>query len=492
MCQIIGFPRIGKYRELKKALEAFCGGKSRQNELKKIVLNIMLGMILFQSLNAFDIKYAGWLEAFSKIGFNNQGIDETNGVYPTDSFVNVVGNIGIYGGILPKNTENHKLSYGLSIAAGSMIVDSTSINDPLGPNSANREYIGLWRGYDGNQAETLRLYVINNAYLDYTYGDFDTSAISFEFKGGRYLSSAEYMSGYTQGFEFATRLRISDSQSLKFWWFSSYGRAFADGMWLVDFSSPRGYTTSGGRFANYGIHAFKLTYEISRFDIIPFIYFSPGTYTAPALCFKYDTNRGFKKNGFRSQTMINFMNPIHNDRVVGKYRYGDPVQEYTQHLYIHQRFDINNYNFGLGLYKNFGNANAYIGTIGNPVLSVVDFWTATSYDLGRSISDMIGMDAITPYLFIGGVHLDDKLNWRLVGRYTDSTRSREGSIAANISYKFDKHLSFGAKLEWFNDITKAGYKVGANGSDTSGTSTSGTPRNVADRSHSYVWVHYDF
>ena len=440
----------------------------------------------FAPLSAFDIKYNGWLESFSKVGFVDNGIDENLGKYPTDSFTTMIGSFGIDGNILSKENAKHKMTYGLSVTAGGLVLDSTDSRFPLGRDSVNNEYVGNWSGYKGDlpYGQQRRLYVINNAYIDYKLGDFSSDAFSFQFKGGRYESGAEYMSGFTQGFEFAARFRFSDSQALKLWWFSSYGRAFASGQWMVDLYSPRGYRTGAGRFANYGIHAFKATYSIGGLDVIPFIYFSPGTYTAPALQLRYDTNRGFEQEGWRSQTILHFINPIHDDQWVGQYFYGDRTGKSTQTLYIYERVDYAQYNFGLGLYKNFGNANARIGTTGNPV--ALDFWTASTYELGRSISDIIGNDAITPFLFVGGLHYNKKFEWQILARYTESTRSQEHSVAGSVGYRFDGGLRIGAKLEYYNDITKAGYKTGANGN------TAGTPQNIADRSHAFAWIRYDF
>lgn len=438
--------------------------------------------------SAFDIKYNGWLEVFGKGGFNNQTIDEDKGIYPTDSFLNVIANLGFDGNLLANDLESQSLKYGFNVTGGSMILDSTSKDYPLGPDSVNNEYVGFWAGYNGNKSRSNRLYVINNAYLDYNYGDFDTSVLSFQFKGGRYLSSAEYMSGYTQGFEAAMKIKLSNSQSLKFWWYSSYGRAFAFGQWLMDFYSPQGYSTSAGQFANYGIHAFKVIYSLGGLDITPYIYFSPGTYTAPAFRVEYDTNKSFDGAGFRSRTFANILLPIYDDRLVGSYRWGSTMNKYTQSLLVQQQLDCNNYNFGLGLYKNFGHANARIGTTGNPWM--IDFWIASSYDIGRSVSDMVGKDALTPYLFFGGTHFANKLWWQLLGRWTDAQRSQEHSVALNLAYQIDDRLSIGGKIEYFSDTTKTGYKVGwADGKG--GATQSSTPKNVSDRSHTFLWVHYD-
>lgn len=431
----------------------------------------------------FSLIYTGWVESFSKIGFNNQSIDSNLGKYPTDSFSAMVGSFGLKSEL---KSQIQTLKAGLSVTAGALVYDSSSEPYPGGTGSVMDEYIGMWRGFDtGGNVSKRHYYVVNNAYLDY---ELKLGAKSgFYLKGGRYESSAEYMSGYTQGFEVGLNL-----SNLKLWWFSSYGRAFAYGQWLVDFYAPRGYVDSGGKFIHNGIHSFKATYSFLGLDIIPAVYFSKGTYIAPIIEARYDTKRDFDGKGFRSQTTVHFMNPLHESRVVNLYRYGDLVGKEAQTLYIKQRFDINQYNFGLGLYKNFGNANAYIGTIGNPLS--LDLWTTTAYDLGRNISDMIGKDAITPFVFVGGKHFDNRFSWNLISRYSDSRRSEEASIAGSLSYAFGGGLSVGVKLEWLRDTTKAGYRVGSNpnkdGSDLQ--TIKSTPKRTDDRSHSFIWVRYEF
>lgn len=436
----------------------------------------------------FSLIYTGWVESFSKIGFNNQSIDASLGKYPTDSFSAMVGSFGLKSEL---KSQIQTLKAGLSVTAGALVYDSSSESYPGGTGSVMNEYIGMWEGFDlrGKSGVKRHYYVVNNAYLGY---ELKLGAKSgFYLKGGRYESSAEYMSGYTQGFEVGLNLG-----NLKLWWFSSYGRAFAYGQWLVDFYAPRGYVDSGGKFIHNGIHAFKATYSFLGLDIIPAVYFSKGTYIAPIIEARYDSKRDFDGKGFRSQTTVHFMNPLHESRVVGNYRYGDLVGKEAQTLYIKQRFDINQYNFGLGLYKNFGNANAYIGTIGNPLS--LDLWTTTAYDLGRNISDMIGKDAITPFVFVGGKHFDNRFSWNLISRYSDSRRSEEASIAGSLSYALGGGLSVGVKLEWLRDTTKAGYRVGSNGSDSingvagANGDTKSTPKRTDDRSHSFIWVRYEF
>lgn len=484
--------------EAEQALES-----SQETNYDETTANSTISII---KKEGFSFYYTGWVESFSKIGFNNQKIDSNLGKYPTDSFSAMVGSFGLKGEY-KKGIQN--LDFGLSITAGGLVYDSSSRAYPGGESSVMNEYIGMWEGYDlqGRSHIKRHYYVVNNAYLEYYYLiPFGSSyRRRFYFKGGRYESKAQYMSGYTQGFELGFK-----TWNLDLWWFSSYSRAFAYGQWLVDFYSPRGYYESYdengkgiGSFKNNGIHAFKAIYSIGRLDISPQVYFSIGTYTAPIIELVYDTDRDFSAKGFRSQTTLHFMNPLHNSRVVNDrdYRYGDLVAKSTQTLYIKQRFDFNEYNFGLGLYKNFGNANAYIGTIGNPIM--LDLWTTSAYDLGRNISDIISKNAITPFVFIGGKHFDNKFSWNLIGRYTDSARSEEGSIAGAFSYVFGGGLSVGVKLEWLTDTTKAGYRVGSNGSGSingvkgadstaSAESIKSTPKRTDDRSHSFVWVRYEF
>lgn len=471
--------------EAEQALES-----SQETNYDETTANSTISII---KKEGFRFYYTGWVESFSKIGFNNQKIDSNLGKYPTDSFSAMVGSFGLKGEY-EKGIQH--LDFGLSITAGGLVYDSSSRAYPGGEGSVMNEYIGMWEGYDlqGKSHIKRHYYVVNNAYLDYGISFGSSKGQGFYFKGGRYESKAQYMSGYTQGFELGFK-----TWNLDLWWFSSYGRAFAYGQWLVDFYSPRGYYESYdengkgiGSFKNNGIHAFKAIYSIGRLDISPQVYFSIGTYTAPIIELVYDTDRDFSAKGFRSQTTLHFMNPLHNSRVVNDrdYRYGDLVAKSTQTLYIKQRFDFNEYNFGLGLYKNFGNANAYIGTIGNPIM--LDLWTTSAYDLGRNISDIISKNAITPFVFIGGKHFDNKFSWNLIGRYTDSARSEEGSIAGAFSYAFGGGLSVGVKLEWLTDTTKSGYRVGSKENNITQTNGQKVPKRTDDRSHSFVWVRYEF
>ncbi|PAF50025.1 hypothetical protein BKH41_01125 [Helicobacter sp. 12S02232-10] len=429
---------------------------------------------------------SGKAESFSKIGFNNTPINSTEGKYPTDSFVTVVGALQVDMNLLPKSTTSHRLTGGIGGMIGGLAYDSTRnlIDTATGQRfgSVIFNYIGYWAQYNGTapwqspdynvgMTQNTRTYVIYNAYLDYDYEGV------FGIKGGRYESGADFMSGFTEGFELYAKF-----SKFKLWWFSSYGRAFAYDEWLYDFYAPKTYTTPEGKTINLGIHAFKGTYRHNGFSVSPFIYFSPKTYTAPSIQFDYDTNPNFEGIGFRSQTTVIGLFAIFDPRVYDVNRYGNPTGKNGQTLLIKQRFDIDNYNIGGGIYKNFGNANAQVGTYGNPV--GIDFWTASAYDIGASISDMMGEDALTGFIYGGGVHGD--FRWGILGRLTTSKRSNEQSIAANIAYDFTRYVSAGLKLEYFNDLTKAGYKVGDTGR------VPGQPQNISDRSHMMTFIRTKF
>ncbi|WP_243410331.1 outer membrane family protein, partial [Helicobacter cinaedi] len=56
---------------------------------------------------------------------------------------------------------------------------------------------------------------------------------------------------------------------------------------------------------------------------------------------------------------------------------------------------------GVMLYKNWGNANAWIGSYGDP-FNGFDIWIGSAYDKGASLSDMIGRNAISTIGYIGG------------------------------------------------------------------------------------------
>ncbi|WP_104713818.1 outer membrane family protein [Helicobacter cetorum] len=457
---------------------------------------------LLSSLGAYDYKISIQAESFSKVGFNNNKINVEKGIYPTETFVTTVGQGNIFLDMLSNHLKNsgHSLEAKVGGTIGGVAYDSTKFNQG---GSVIYNYIGYWNGYLGGKSAQLdggsihqcalgsdgkvidseacgnakmnkirRNYVFNNAYLEYRYKDI------LKIKGGRYESSAPYMSGYTQGFEISTKFKDKNEGTHKMWWFSSWGRAFAYGQYLYDFYSPRTVQLkyadgSVRRTVNYGIHLLSYTYERKGISINPFFQFSPGTYYSPGVILGYDTNPNFDGVGFRSETKAIILLPVHAPLVRGNYRYAARAGTAGQSLLIRQRFDYNEFNFGGAFYKVWKNANAYIGTTGNPL--GIDFWANSVYDIGQSMSHVVTEDAISGWVFGGGVH--KKFLWGTLWRWTSSTIANEASVAVNVGYKITKNLSANLKLEYFGVMTHSGYMVG------SYMPTPGSKALYSDRSH---------
>lgn len=192
--------------------------------------------------------YNGSVGTFSKVGFNNALIPES-GIYPTDTFTTLFGRID--------TTYNFKafidssaiqaLQIGVGIAGNGLIYDSTA-RDKL-KSGLNSAYVGAWYGNSvSGSAGGLRNYILHNAYLDFQ-SDY------FNLKGGRYESGMDYFSGYTQGFNADIHFKVAPNDELKFWWFSSWGRAFAYSQWFLDFYAPKSGTNKSGKTTNTGIHS---------------------------------------------------------------------------------------------------------------------------------------------------------------------------------------------------------------------------------------------
>ncbi|CRF46426.1 outer membrane family protein [Helicobacter heilmannii] len=447
-------------------------------------------------------KFKAGVESFSKIGFNNKPINTNKGLYPTETFVTIVGYLQMdLPEMMPKlaRANGHHMSGSLGGFGGGLLYDGTkdTINQVTGKpyGSMAWNYFGYWGGlvgqkpwaqcwygagggsqasYAGKSAAQLqamsnatsiggvntadcvqgyanntRNYVIYNAYIDYSYKNI------FRFRGGRYESPADYMSGYTQGLDMTLNLN-----HFKFWWFSSFGRGFAYNEWLYNFYSPKTYTLANGKKINPGVHAFYATWEYKGFSVVPFVYFSPNNEYSPCFTLMYDSNPKFKGIGWRSQTDITVLNPIYAKRFWNTYQFGMIAHETAHSLMIKQRFDYNNYNFGGGIYKNFGNANWMIGYHGNRL--GFDFWDNTVYaNTINSLSYMMDSNAFTAFLFGGGVY--KKWLWGLIGRLTYGPRADEQVFAFNLGYEFSKHFYADIKIEYYNQIMHRGYKIGWNG-----------------------------
>ena len=438
--------------------------------MKKVYSSFALLALLGTSGHAVEFQVTGSLDAFSKVGFNNQKINKAENIYPTESFMSVIGMLEVNADFFSQDQKDggQKLTGSVGAAVGGPILDSTRL---LEGGSQMDNYIGSQ-------------FVLYNAHLNYTTTKDDHS---LNVKIGRYASSAQFYSGYTQGFEATYAYK-----GFKAWWFSSFGRgSVGGGQWLFDFGNKPANSPTGA--LNHGVHAFKPSYTFENgLYVSPFVYFSPEFYVAPMLELGFDSNPAFKGEGFRSTTKVIVMAPFHNKPVQNDYRYQDKAGAGGQTLSIKQQFDVNNYNFGLGLYKNFGHANAFVGTYGNAAIGGWDFWTGSVYDLAGALSNVVTKDATTGYVFAGGEH--GKLSWNTLARLTSSPRADEQAALVSVGYAFPYNLKLWVKLEWQNVTTHKGYTIsnstGINMDDTSVVKLD--KDQTSDRSHAMVLLSYSF
>lgn len=416
--------------------------------MKKTYQSLAL-LVAFSGLtNAFDYKFSGGVEFFSKVGFNNQTVNPATNAFPTDTWGSLSTKLQVDLDLLPQELKDsgQSLTAGIGAFTGGLIFDSTkNISSLPGYTTLSGTAVGYGNSLVRDQYFNDN-FVIHNLYVDYKLKRGDHS---FNIKAGRYESTAQFMSGYTQGFEADYKYK-----GLEIWWFSSYGRAFASSEWSYSWYSPKVHGST-----NYGIHVFKPSYTSdSGFYFSPWIQFSPDFYFTPILELGFDSNPKFAGEGFRSTTKIYFMSPFHTEAGQKDYRYQFLAGKGGQTLAVQQRFDIYKYHFGLGWYQNWGNANAQFGTYGNAAIGPWDFWNNTGYNFG-SLSNALTKDAKTGYIYVGASY--GKFSWDLLGRLTYSILADEQSVPLNLAYNVNQHFKVWLRLEWQNVTTKAGAVITA-------------------------------
>ncbi|WP_104749082.1 outer membrane family protein [Helicobacter cynogastricus] len=445
-------------------------------------------------LGAFDYSFSGRLDNFSKIGFNHSQLNSAKGIFPTESFVDVVGFAQIKLGLLPKHTTDHKLSFSLGGAVAGVPYDSTKYlrdaghdNDIYG--SVVYNFIGGWHGYFFNQfldpkyngtansgAFHARPYVLDTAYINYSYKDI------FGMKLGRYEANINFMSGSNQGWE----LYYRPVKNFTLWWWSSFGRGLAFNSWIYQFYATTPYLQKNGQYINYGWHGLSATYDYKGLSAQAFFYFSPKTYNAPGFKLIYDTNKNFQQVGFRSQTLLMVTVPIYDsgwyDPITKTYSiwdaspHGDPVGKYGVTLNIRQIFRWNKFTYILGLYNTFGNSDAFLGShtmpMGNnssyvnDIYGIVgyDFWDNSAYD---GLADALtNANTTTIYGSVGSVY--KKFAWHIFGRVSNANknaqghqgRSNEYSAALSLDYAFTPSILFHVKFEYYGVQVHQGYRIG--------------------------------
>ncbi|TLD80096.1 outer membrane family protein [Helicobacter sp. MIT 05-5293] len=451
--------------------------------MKKILYSSVSIALLANIANAFDYNVGGTAQTFTKVGFNNQSYNSSTGAAPTESFTTIFAQLNLNADL------GSGFRFGLGGSIGGLAFDSTRNNIIAGQefSAVQTSYYGY--AYDKN---TMQNYMIQNAFLEYLYND------RIYFRLGRYESGTaganhnqkvgEYFSGYTQGAEGYIRLGIT-----RIWGFWSNRRGFAYDEFFNDFYRVHGVDKNGNGRQTY---AAGIDFNTTKFTASLFSYGVTGKVVAPGISLTYDTNPDFAFRGLRSITKIRTIVPMAlglegefwGESASVRQNQWRGIEKTTATLYIEQKFDLSKFNFGAGYYQNFGNANAHIGTWGNPLLSTIDIWTASAYDIGQALSDIVGKDAITGYGFVGGDY--NVFHWKIIARGTKSERSDEQSVGLSLNYRIRDDLFIGGKIEWFSDTTKAGYSpiAGYAGENAGVLSKNRTD----DRSHAFFYIHHHF
>ncbi|PAF53366.1 hypothetical protein BKH42_06520 [Helicobacter sp. 13S00482-2] len=430
--------------------------------MRKILKTAFFCGMFITSFYGFDFDLTGSASAFSKIGFDGRKYDPTNNIYPTDSYTSILGEM---------NFEFKNITQGLDIVVGGMLnalVYDSTIHQGQGqgyPYDFGTQYIGYWAGHSGLEVQSPRFFMVHNAYINYDYEGF------FGLKLGRYETSAQdWFTAFNQGGEFYGKY-----ENFKIWGMFSDARASAYNDWFWDYGR---FYTQGEPLVSGGIEFSKYGLSIS-----PYYYYIPNSMNAPGFNITYDTNPDFKNVGFRSKTTIVMLFPFYSNTsssTLDVIAFNEVLGKNAQSLFIREQLYYDNYNFGAMIYKNFGNANGRIGVYGDPI--TYNIWTGSVYDFGPSLSNMVGKDALSGFLYVGQTL--DKLNWKILGRLTSSPRADEQSLALYLDYDFNKKINAGFKLEYMQVNTHQGYQIGS----TAPLKT----ENFSDRSHLMMHITHSF
>lgn len=443
--------------------------------MKKFIF-FLVSFGVISTLHAFDYKVSGTAETFTKWGLNNQALNIQKGIAPTESFTTLFSQLNINADL------GAGLEVGLGGAIGGLAFDSTA-NAPTTTNGGvgtpvQNSYFGVsW------DKSSLQNYMVQNAFVQY-------NSSNVYLKLGRYEAGkvGTYFSGYNQGAE-----GYITFSAFKVWGFWSNRRAFAYNQWFNDFFRMHGQDSKGHNRQTY---AFGVDATLGGFSASLFTYFVPTKFTAPGMSLSYDTNPQFDGNGVRTIIKANAIFPQKNANFNTPVRNWGTIESSTASLLVDIKTEVDNFSFGAGIYKNFGNANALIGSWGSPLNALLDIWTANAYEQGAALNDIVSKNAFTGFGFMGATH--GALDWQILARGTNSPRSAESSLALILAYKIREDISVGGKIEGFIDTTKAGYnpiagyyKVndGMGGIDNTGGLAQ---KRTDDRSHIFFYIVHSF
>ncbi|MDO7253680.1 outer membrane family protein [Helicobacter cappadocius] len=407
--------------------------------MKKIFKIALFCTTFLTPFFGFDFELTGQTSAFSKVGFDGRKYNPQKNIYPTDSYATILGEMDF---------EFKNITKGLDIVIGGMlnalVYDSTIHQGQAEgyPYNFGTQYIGYWAGHSGLDVQSPRFFMIHNAYINYNYEGV------FGLKIGRYETDGQdWFTAFNQGGEFYAKYK-----DFKIWGMFSDARASAYNDWFWDY----------GRFYTQGEPLMSGGIEFSKYglSISPYYYYIPNSMNAPGFNITYDTNPNFNNIGLRSKTTIVMLFPFYSNispETTDVIAFNEILGKNAQSLFIRQQFYYNNYNFGGILYKNFGNANGRIGVYGDPI--TYNIWTGSVYDFGPALSNMVGKDALSGFLYVG--QKLDKFDWQILGRLTTSPRADEQSLALYLSYAFNEKIDAGFKLEYMQVNTHKGYQIGS-------------------------------
>lgn len=433
---------------------------------------LFMGLFCASCLYSFDYKFNAQAQSFSKFGFNNDKINLNTGKFPTESysFLNAgldfdfdfgygfVGSLGGYvGGIVFENTK----------------FAQTTSKGFYNPDGVIYNLFGFWTNSDGKgtaNTHSAKYYSLINLNIGYQYDKYIKLKIG-RFKLGGDLGT-DWLTSYVQGM--ATSSKVIPLTTL--WAFAINKRAFVGYQWFKDFKiiNPNLPFDKGPGFYIYAGGA-NITYK--NINLNAYIYAQDSRFIAPGFRLRYDTNEDFQSQGFRSKSeflglFMNHLKPSMR-KTTGYNNYPIGVTGLTQSYFrvgknivpkigkggiavmFKQTFYINYYDFGMILYKNFGNPNEFLGSIGDP--TGLDNWDNSVYD-GSTWNNTFRRDALSGFLFFDGSY--GKLTYNILTRLTHAKRANEETFSITLSYMFSHKINAGIKFEYYNNTTFEGYALG--------------------------------
>ncbi|WP_095297455.1 outer membrane family protein [Helicobacter sp. 12S02232-10] len=434
---------------------------------------IILFILFISCSHAFSYKFYGSALSFSKLGFNHSKIDLQKGKFPTESYS------FLDAGMRFDLDLDYGFNAGIGGYVGGVAFDGTKFvktteGDFLNPNGVIYNLFGFWTGSNATgvaSSRTAKYYSLTEANIGYKYlNRIDLKLGRFKLGGDL---GTDWLTSYVQGVGISSRI-IPDTA---LWFFAINKRAFVGGSWFKDFK----YINPNLPFDNgkgFYIYAGGVNIRHKNINLNAYIYAQDSRFIAPGFRFKYDTKPDFNSQGFRSKTellglfMTHFKPGMRKTTGFNNYAIGTTglPDSYFQigsnsslphigkggiSLMFKQTFYINAYNFGFLVYKNFGNPNEFLGSIGDP--TGYDNWNNSIYD-SSTWNNMFRRDSLSGFLFLNNSF--GKFSYGFLGRITHAPRANEQALSLSVNYLFFHNTNAGFILTYYNNTTFKGYTLG--------------------------------